>query len=80
MTINYQPYIFPDPAICGGQPVVKETRVTVRTVLGSLAEGMMVAEILLDFPTLDENSVRTVIAFAAVSAEEDYAGRRFQPH
>ena len=40
-------------------------------MLGSLAEGMKVTEILLDFPTLDENAVRAIIAFAAVSAEED---------
>ena len=39
MTINYQPYIILVSAICGGAPVVKETRVTVRTVLGSLAEA-----------------------------------------
>jgi uncharacterized protein (DUF433 family) len=71
MTINYQTYIIRDPAICGGEPVVKGTRVTVRTVLASLAEGMSVAEILKDFPTLDEAAVRAVIAFAAVSAEED---------
>jgi uncharacterized protein (DUF433 family) len=71
MTINYQPYIVCDPAICGGEPVVRGTRVTVRTVLASLAEGKSVAEILRDFPTLDEAAVRAVIAFAAVSAEED---------
>ncbi len=71
MTINYQPYIVRDSAICGGEPVVRGTRVTVRTVLASLAEGMSVAEILRDFPTLDETAVRAVIAFAAVSAEED---------
>ncbi|MCI0353106.1 MAG: DUF433 domain-containing protein [Acidobacteriales bacterium] len=71
MTINYQPYIVRDPVICGGEPVVRGTRVTVRTVLASLAEGMSVAEILRDFPMLDETAVRAVIAFAAVSAEED---------
>jgi uncharacterized protein (DUF433 family) len=71
MTLNYQTYIIRDPAICGGEPVVKGTRVTVRTVLASLAEGMSIAEILRDFPTLDEAAVRAVIAFAAVSAEED---------
>lgn len=54
-----------------GQPVVKDTRVTVRTVLASLAEGMSVAEIIKDFPTLDESEVRAVIAFAAASVEED---------
>lgn len=71
MTINYRHYVVRDPAICGGEPVVRGTRVTVRTVLASLAEGMSVAEIVKDFPTLDEEAVRAVIAFAAASAEED---------
>ncbi len=67
----YRQYIVRDPAICGGEPVVKGTRVTVGTVLASLAEGMSVAEIVKYFPTLDEEAVRAVIAFAAASAEED---------
>jgi uncharacterized protein (DUF433 family) len=71
MTMNYQPYIIRDSSICGGEPVVNGIRVTVRTVLGSLAESMTLAEILLDFPTLDENAVRAVIAFAVVSTEQD---------
>ena len=71
MTMNYRPYIVRDPAICGGEPVVKGTRVTVRTVLASLAEGMTIAQTVDDFPTLDETAIRAVIAFAAVSAEED---------
>lgn len=71
MTMNYQAFIVRDPAICGGEPIIRGTRVTVRTVLASLAEGMTVPEILRDFPTLDEPSVRAVIAFAAASAEED---------
>ena len=71
MTMNYLDYIVRDPAICGGEPVLRGTRVTVRTVLASLAEGMTPEEILRDFPTLDEMAVRTVIAFAAASAEED---------
>ncbi|OGA16227.1 MAG: hypothetical protein A3H32_07625 [Betaproteobacteria bacterium RIFCSPLOWO2_02_FULL_63_19] len=71
MTINYRQYIVRDPAICGGEPVVRGTRVTVRTVLASLAEGMGADEILKDFPTLDAEAVRAVIAFAAASAEED---------
>jgi uncharacterized protein (DUF433 family) len=71
MIMRYQPYIVRDPTLCGGDPVVRGTRVTVRTVLASLAEGMSVVEIVRDFPTLDEEGVRAVIAFAAVSAEED---------
>ena len=38
--------------ICGGEPVVKGTRVTVRTILASLAEGASIQDILDDFPTL----------------------------
>lgn len=71
MTMNFKPYITRDPAICGGEPVITGTRVTVRTVLASLAEGMDTDELLEDFPTLSRDAVRAVIAFAAVSAEED---------
>jgi uncharacterized protein (DUF433 family) len=71
MAMDYQRYIARDPGICGGEPIVKGTRVTVRTVLASLAEGLSVEAIIREFPTLDEAAVRAVIAFAAVSAEED---------
>lgn len=71
MAMNYRPYISRDPATCGGEPVIAGTRVPVRTVLASLAEGMTVEEILTDFPTLSREAVQAVIAFAAVSAEED---------
>jgi uncharacterized protein (DUF433 family) len=62
MTMNYLPYIARDPAICGGESVIAGTRVTVRTVLASLAEGMSVDEIVADFPTLSNDAVRAVIA------------------
>lgn len=71
MTMNFKPYILRAPAICGGEAVVTGTRVTVRTILASLAEGMSDDEILADFPTLTRDGLRAVIAFAAVSAEED---------
>lgn len=71
MVMDYAKYIVRNPAICGGEAVVKGTRVTVRTVLASLAEGLSPADIVRDFPTLDEEAVRAIIAFAASSAEED---------
>jgi uncharacterized protein (DUF433 family) len=71
LTINYQVRIARDPGVCGGEPVIKGTRVTLRTILASLAEGATGREILEDFPTLTEEDIRAVIAFAASSAEED---------
>ena len=69
--MDYRQHIACDPAVCGGEPVVRGTRVLIRTILASLAEGARVEEILEDFPTVTEEDVRAVIAFAAASAEED---------
>ena len=71
MTTNYAAFFDRRADVCGGETVVKGTRVTVRTVLASLAEGATVEEIVADFPTLTPDAVRAVIAFAAASAEED---------
>jgi uncharacterized protein (DUF433 family) len=60
-----------DPAICGGEAVFRGTRVTLRTVLASLADGDDVTQIVTAFPTLTPEDVRATIAFAAASAEED---------
>jgi uncharacterized protein (DUF433 family) len=67
----YEDRISRDKAVCGGEPVFKGTRVTLRTVLASLASGDSVEEIIADFPSLKAEDVRAAIAFAAASAEED---------
>ena len=69
--MDYLAHIIRDPAICGGEPVIRGTRVTLRTVLSSLAEGASVDEIVADFPTLTAEDIRAVVAFAAASTEED---------
>lgn len=69
--MNPHEFISRDPAVCGGEPVLKGTRVPLRTVLASLADGDTVEQIVKSFPTLSEEDVRAVIAFAAASAEED---------
>lgn len=71
MVLNYRDRIVRDPKVCGGDPTIKGTRVTLRTILASLSEGDAVEEILSAFPTLAADDVRAVIAFAADSARED---------
>ena len=70
--MDYAKSILRDPQVCGGEPVIAGTRVTIRTILASLAEGASVREILSDFPALTEEQVMAVIAFAAASTEEDF--------
>jgi len=60
-----------NPAVCGGEPVICGTRVTLRTVLASLADGDSVDVILRSFPTLKREQVEAVIAFAAAAAQDD---------
>lgn len=69
--MNYHDRIVRDPAICGGQPVIRGTRVLIRVVLGYLAHGDPIDTVLREFPSLTAEDVRAVIAFAAASASED---------
>ena len=64
-------FIVRDPTVCGGEPVFRGTRVPLRTVLASLAEGDSVEQIVRSFPTLTPQHVRAAIAFAAASVQDD---------
>ncbi len=69
--MNHTDFIVRDPKICNGQPVIKGTRVTLRTVLASLAAGDSMDQVLKSFPSLTREAVTSVISYAASSAEED---------
>jgi uncharacterized protein (DUF433 family) len=68
---KYEERIILDAQVCGGDPVFKGTRVTLRTVLASLAAGDTAEEILSTFPSLKSEDIRAAIVFAAASAEEN---------
>lgn len=68
---NFGERIVRDKGICGGEPVFRGTRVTLRTVLASLADGDSIEELLAAFPSLKREDIQAAIAFAAASAEED---------
>jgi uncharacterized protein (DUF433 family) len=69
--MNYLAHYERNPKVCGGAWVIKGTRVPVRTLLASLAEGTSIEEIVADFPTMSAEDVRAVIAFAAAAVQED---------
>ena len=71
MTQQLNGRIIRDPQVCGGEPVFKGTRVTLRSILASLADGDRPDEILAAFPSLQQDDIQAAIAFAAASAEED---------
>jgi len=65
-----------DPAICGGEPIIRGTRVTLRAIIASLAEGDSPEAIVAAFPTLCVQDVRAAIAFATASVDEVPQRRR----
>lgn len=48
-----------------GRPIIKGTRISVFDVLNWLANGMTKAEIIEDFPELNEESINACLFFAA---------------
>lgn len=69
--MQFDQVIVRDPRVCGGEPIIRGTRVTLRTILASLADGDTPEAIVRAFPTLKVEDVQAVIAFAAASARED---------
>lgn len=71
MKMDYHEFLERDSAVSGGQLVMKGTRVPLRTVLASLAEGDSFEQLRKAFPSLTEEHLRAAVAFAAASALED---------
>lgn len=63
--MNYAQFISIDPNVRFGKPCIKNTRITVYDVLGWLASGMEIKEILEDFPELKHQEILACLAFAA---------------
>ena len=53
------------PDQCHGQPCIRGMRIRVIDVLEMLAGGMTYAEILADYPYLEEDDIRASLAYAA---------------
>ncbi len=62
---NYRHRITIETGKRGGKPCVRHMRITVYDILGWLASGMSNAEILADFPELEQEDIQAVLAFAA---------------
>ena len=55
-----------DPRICHGKPVIKGTRVLVSNILGFLANGNTIDEVLEDFPLITREDILAAISFGSL--------------
>ena len=63
--MNYSEYIEINTQKRFGKPILIGTRISVYDVLSWLAEGMSFADIISDFPELNENQIKACLAYAA---------------
>ena len=69
--IDWRQYIVCDPAVLGGKPTLKGTRLGVEFVLELLAGGWDREAIRENYPNLTEERIRAVLAYAAETFRED---------
>jgi uncharacterized protein (DUF433 family) len=65
MKRRWQERIVIDPEIHHGDPCIKETRIPVAMVVGSLADGMTYDEIREAYPQLANEDIYAALAYAA---------------
>lgn len=63
--MDYRSRITVEPGKRSGKPCVRGLRITVYDILDYLAGGMTEEQILADFPDLERDDIRAVLAFAA---------------
>jgi len=54
-----------DPQVMGGKPCIRGMRVTVGTIVGLIACGKSIEDILREYPYLEREDVREALSYAA---------------
>jgi uncharacterized protein (DUF433 family) len=59
-----------NPEVMGGKPCIRGMRVTVGAIVGLVASGKTVDEVLDDYPYLEREDILEALSYAAWRAEE----------
>jgi uncharacterized protein (DUF433 family) len=60
-----------DPEIMGGRACIRGMRIPVSVIVGQIAHGATVEEVLRDHPDLEEGDVRQALEYAAWLTTEE---------
>lgn len=63
-----------DPKVLRGKPTIRGLRISVEQILKALAAGVPQEDLLRDYPELEPEDIRAVLAYAAerIAEEEVY--------
>lgn len=59
-----------DPAVMGGKPCIRGMRVTVGTIVGLMAAGKGIDEVLAAYPYIEREDILQALTYAAWRSEE----------
>ena len=62
--MGWQDRIIVDPQVLVGKPIVRGTRLSVEFIVGLVAEGWTISQLLQNYPRLTEEDVRACFAYA----------------
>jgi uncharacterized protein (DUF433 family) len=60
-----------DPKIMGGRACLRGQRITVSHIVGQIAQGASVEELLAEFPSLERDDIRQALEYAAWLTREE---------
>ncbi len=69
MSLNWRDHIVSTPDVIRGKPRIQGTRIPVSLILGYLAAGKTVQEIIADLPDLEETHIAACLQYARELAE-----------
>jgi uncharacterized protein (DUF433 family) len=58
-----------DPEVCGGRPTIRGLRIRVADILDMLANGASRADILRDYPYLEDEDISAALEYAARNSD-----------
>jgi uncharacterized protein (DUF433 family) len=60
-----------DPKTMGGRACIRGMRIPVSVIIGQIAHGASVEEILADYPDLEAEDIKQALEYAAWLAQEE---------
>jgi len=73
MHLDWRGYIVGTPEVLRGKPRIKETRIPVSLILGYLADGKSIKEIIDQFPDLTHEQIAACLDYARDLSEYEVA-------
>ena len=73
MGVNWKDHIVSTPDVIRGKPRLKGTRIPVSLILGYMAAGNIIDEIISEFPDLNKDHIAACLDYARELAEFEVA-------